>query len=139
MILVPSCLLSWIPHPLHLLLLHLLLCPDEDEEKHEDKKEHKEECEDKEECEEECEDGGTWGEMWGGGWIQLTGGGGGTPAPEMQTLGPDSGPKTGDKCDPTSWAPGESNSPKKSHWDVNILSKKALILMKPQSYHMSKD
>ena len=35
------------------------------------------------------------GGMRGQGGMQLTGGGGGgTPAPETQTLGPDSGPKT---------------------------------------------
>jgi len=60
---------------------------------------------------------------------------GGTPAPEMQTLGPE----TGDKRGPTSPVPGESNSPKKSCQDVNVPSKKPLILKKPRSYHMSKD
>ena len=61
------------------------------------------------------------------------------PAPETQTQGPDSGPKTGDKHGPTSPVPGESDSPKKSHQDVNVPSKKLLILKKPWSYHMSKD
>ena len=84
--------------------------------------------------------GGTRGGTRGRGGMQPTGGGGGsTPAPETQTPGPDSGPKTGDKCGPTSPAPGESDSPKKSRRDVNVPSKKPLILKKPWSYHMSKD
>ena len=83
--------------------------------------------------------GGTRGEMQGGGGMQPTGGGGGGTPPETQTPGPDSGPKTGDKHGPTSPAPGESNSPKKSRRDVNVPSKKPLILKKPRSYHMSKD
>jgi len=45
-ILVPSCLPSWILYPLPLILLHLLLCPYEDEEEREDEVEH----EDEEEC-----------------------------------------------------------------------------------------
>ena len=84
--------------------------------------------------------GGTRGGTRGRGGMQPTGGGGGgTPAPEMQTPGPDSGPKTGDKHGPTSPVPGESDSPKKSCRDVNVPSKKPLILKKPRSYHMSKD
>ena len=55
------------------------------------------------------------GGMQGRGGMQLTGGGGGgIPAPETQTLGLDSGPKTGDKHGPTSPVLGESDSPKKS-------------------------
>jgi hypothetical protein len=65
-------------------------------------------------------------------------GGGGTLAPGMQTLDPDSSAKTGDKCSAGSPAPGESNSPKKSCRDVNVPPKKALRLKKPQSYHMNK-
>ena len=61
-------------------------------------------------------------ETQGRGGMQPTGeGGGGTPAPETQTPGPDSGPKTGDKRGPTSPAPGESDSPKKSRRDVNVV------------------
>ena len=52
-ILVLSCLPSWIPYPLPLILLCLLLHPYEDEEECKDE----EECEDKEEhdCQEEDE------------------------------------------------------------------------------------
>ena len=66
------------------------------------------------------------------------GGGSGTPAPEMQAPGPDSGPKTGSKHGANSPALGESDSPKKSRRDVDVPSKKVLILKKPQSYHMNK-
>src|SRR6266567_6891731 len=74
--------------------------------------------------------------------MQPPGGGGGTPAPGMQTgtqtPGPDSGTKTGDKRSAGSPAPGESDSPKKFHGDVDVPSKKTLRLKKPWSYHMNK-
>ena len=57
MILVPSCLPSWISHPLHLLLLRLLLCPDKDEEKRKDEEQHEEQREDEEECNRQEEEG----------------------------------------------------------------------------------
>ena len=49
---VPSFLPSWIPYPLPLILLHLLLRPYEDEEEREDEEEDEED--EDEEDEEEC-------------------------------------------------------------------------------------
>ena len=68
--------------------------------------------------------------------MQPPGGWEGTPAPGTETPGPDSSAKTGGKCGASSPVPGESNSPKKFHRDVDVPSK---ILKKPQSYHMNKE
>ena len=83
--------------------------------------------------------GATQGVIQGRGGMQLPGGREGTPAPGMETPGPDSSAKTGGKHSASSPMPGESDSPKKSHRNVDVPSKKVLILKKPQSYHMNKE